>query len=144
MDRPGKLKREEGQAFVELVLVANILLLVVLAIFQFGSLYSQRIQMTDAARAAARKAATYGGTDANDNTLRDAAQAAGLASAKVSTNNPTSMTVAWKVQNNSWVAGNQVTATVSVPGSVDVLGFVVWSGQITGSTTMRIEKRGVS
>jgi hypothetical protein len=54
------------------------------------------------------------------------------------------MTVAWKVQNNSWVAGNQVTATVSVPGSVDVLGFVVWSGQITGSTTMRIEKRGVS
>jgi Flp pilus assembly protein TadG len=144
MDRPGKLKREEGQAFVELVLVANILLLVVLAIFQFGSLYSQRIQMTDAARAAARKAATYGGTDTNDNTLRDAATAAGLASAKVSTNNPTSMSVSWKVQNNSWVAGNEVTATVSVPGSVDVLGFVVWSGQITGQTTMRIEKRGVS
>ena len=59
-----------------------------LGIFQFGHVYSQKINVTDAARAAARKAATYGGTDTNDPTLRDTAEAAGLASAKVSSSAP--------------------------------------------------------
>jgi Flp pilus assembly protein TadG len=143
MDRRGRPKREEGQAFVELVLVANILLLVVLAIFQFGAVYSDKIEMTDAARAAARKAATYGASATNDTTLRDAAQAAGVASAKVSST-AADMAVTWKIQGNSWVAGNEVTATASVPGEVNVLGVVVWSGQVSSSTTMRIEKRGVA
>src|SRR3954466_947216 len=110
---------EEGQALVELVLVANVLLLVVFAIFQFGLVFSHKIAVTDAARAAARKAATYGGTDVNDLTLRDAAEAAGLASAK-SSSAASGMTVTWDVEGKQWIAGHSVKATVSVPGDIKI------------------------
>jgi Flp pilus assembly protein TadG len=143
MGRHGRLQHEGGQAFVEFVLVANILCMVVLGIFQFGKVYSQKINVTDAARAAARKAATYGGSDVNDPTLRDAAEAAGLASAKVSTS-AANMTLTWKLQNNAWIAGYEVAAKVCVPGKVAILDVVAWSGPVCSTVTMRIEKRGVS
>jgi Flp pilus assembly protein TadG len=143
MGRRGRLQHEGGQAFVEFVLVANILCMVVLGIFQFGHVYSQKIEVTDAARAAARKAATYGGSDTNDPTLRDAAEAAGLASAKVSSS-AANMTLTWKLQNNAWIAGYDVKATACVPGKVEIFDIVAWSGAVCSSVTMRIEKRGVT
>jgi Flp pilus assembly protein TadG len=143
MSRRRRPHEEQGQAFVEFVLVANVLLLVVFAIFQFGVVFSQYIGVTDAARAAARKAATYGGDVSNNTTYRDAALAQGLASAKASMSDP-NMTVNWSVPNNTWIAGNSVTATVTVPADVSVLGFKVWSDHLTSSTTMRIEKRAQS
>jgi Flp pilus assembly protein TadG len=142
MGRPGQTG-EKGQAFVELVLVANVLLLVVLGIFQFGVVFSHKIQITDAARAAARKAATYGGTDVNDGTLRDAAEAAGAASAAASTE-ASGMTVSWQLSTAGWVSGSDVTATTSIPAEINILGVSVWSGNLTSSATMRIEKRGVT
>jgi Flp pilus assembly protein TadG len=138
----GRYRQEEGQALVELVLVANVLLLVVFAIFQYGAIFSHKIAMTDAARAAVRKAATYGGTDTNDNTLRDAAYAAGVASAKTSSS-ASNMSIVWTIEGGQWVSGRALTACVSVPGKVTVIGFGIWSGSVKSCSTMRIEKRGI-
>ena len=144
MSRHGRLRQEKGQAFVEFALVANLLALVVLGIFQFGHAMSQKIQATDAARAAARKAATYGGTTTSDVTLRDAAEAAGLASANVSSNFAAGMTLTWKLQNNAWIAGNQVSATVCMPAAVKIFAFVIWNGPVCSTVYMRIETRGIT
>ncbi len=115
-----------------------------LGIFQFGHALSQKIQATDAARAAARKAATYGGTTTSDLALRDAAEAAGLASANVSTNYAAGMTVTWKLQNNAWIAGNQVSAKVCMPAAVKIFDVVIWNGPVCSTVYMRIETRGMT
>ena len=60
-------KREEGQALVELALAMPILLLLLTAILQFGSVYNQYEALTDAARTGARALAiAYAGTDPCD------------------------------------------------------------------------------
>ena len=52
-----RLKSERGQTFTELALVLPILLVLVLAIAQFGVAFNNYLTLTDAARAAARKGA---------------------------------------------------------------------------------------
>src|SRR5213592_3712241 len=52
-----KLKDERGQTMTELALVLPILVVLVLAIAQFGVAFNNYVTLTDAARAAARKGA---------------------------------------------------------------------------------------
>jgi Flp pilus assembly protein TadG len=52
-----KLKKERGQTMVELALVLPILVVLVLAIAQFGVAFNNYVTLTDAARAAARTGA---------------------------------------------------------------------------------------
>ena len=51
-----KRREERGQAMVEFTLIATVLATLLLAVFQFGVAFSNYINVTDAARAAARKA----------------------------------------------------------------------------------------
>ena len=52
-----RLRRDDGQAFVEFAIVLLPLMLVVFAIAQFGVLFRDYITITDAARVGARAAA---------------------------------------------------------------------------------------
>ena len=54
---PRIARDERGQAMVEFAFVVPILLVVVLAVIQFGITYNNYVTLTDAARAGARKAA---------------------------------------------------------------------------------------
>jgi Flp pilus assembly protein TadG len=49
-----RLRREDGQSMVEFALVAPLLLLILTAILQFGSMYFKEITLTDAVRTGAR------------------------------------------------------------------------------------------
>jgi Flp pilus assembly protein TadG len=55
--RANSAPRERGQALVELALVAPILVLILVAIFQFGYVLETQIGLTNALREAARRAA---------------------------------------------------------------------------------------
>jgi Flp pilus assembly protein TadG len=149
----GRRPREEGQALVELVLVGNLLAVLMLAIFQFGIAFSHYIDVTDAARAGARKAATSGALAVLDAARQTTATTAGQASAYNSLGcspPPAScwangMLVTWKFGNETgtsgWIAGNSVTATVSVPLTISILGVSLPSpSTLQSSATMRIEK----
>ena len=54
---PRHLKRQDGQAVVEFVVILPVLLLVLMAIYQFGQVFVNYMDVTSAAREGARKAA---------------------------------------------------------------------------------------
>ena len=72
-----KRREERGQAMVEFTLIATVLATLLLAVFQFGVAFSNYINVTDAARAAARKASTYGASSTYNATTEATSRVAG-------------------------------------------------------------------
>jgi Flp pilus assembly protein TadG len=123
---------ERGQAMVEFAIIVPILLVVLLGIMQLGVVYNNWVTLTDAARAGARKGAVCrNGCSPNATTATTTAvknSAANLNQSKLS------VTV-----TSSWTQGSDVTVSASYPWSVNIMGIVVASGQMTATTTERVE-----
>jgi Flp pilus assembly protein TadG len=115
---------------VEFALVLPVLMLLILGIIQFGIVFNNWIQVTDAAREGARKAAV-------SRTATDPTGAA-TSAAKSSAPGLDQSTMGVSV-SSSWNQGSNVTVTVTYPWSVSILGYVVKSGTLSASTTMRVE-----
>ena len=124
--------RSRGQALVEFVLVLPPLLLVLLGIIQFGLVFADWIQVTNATRDGARKAAVSrynaSGVSAVTTTAKNSTWSL----------NKSAMTVTVSPAQ-PWTAGQTVTVTVKYPFSINILGVVVKSGNLTSSETARIE-----
>jgi Flp pilus assembly protein TadG len=138
---------ERGQAMVEFTLIATVLATLLLAVFQFGVAFSDYISVADAARAAARKAATQGATATYDPVLTASSRALAINSAEGSSGN-TCAGANWcttvKALNNNdanWVAGQPVIATETAPYSISIFGLQVASGTLSHTVTMRIENK---
>jgi Flp pilus assembly protein TadG len=117
---------------VEFALVAPVLLMLLLGILQFGLLFNNWIEVTNAARDGARK----GAVSRTSNTgVADAIAAARASAGSLNVSNM-SITVS---PSQPWVAGQDIVIQVSYPGSVSILGIVVWSGRITSKSTVRME-----
>jgi Flp pilus assembly protein TadG len=131
---------------VEFALIAPIIGLLLLACFQFGVAFNDYISVTDAARAAARRASIDGApattyTDATADAVDSSQVATGHTCAADNwcttiTTNPAAPA--------GWAAGNAVTATVTAPYAIKILGFSVISGTLSHSVTMRIQNVQVS
>ncbi|MCD4713999.1 MAG: pilus assembly protein [Clostridiales bacterium] len=57
------LKKDDGQAMVELALILPVLLLIIMGIFEFGFMFNNYLTLNNVSREAARYA-SLGGTDA--------------------------------------------------------------------------------
>jgi Flp pilus assembly protein TadG len=57
------LKKDDGQAMVELALILPVLLLIIMGIFEFGFMFNNYLTLSNVSREAARYA-SLGGTDA--------------------------------------------------------------------------------
>ena len=115
---------------VEFALVLPVLMLIVVGIVQFGVLFHDYLTLTDAVRAGARQAAV-----ARELPDRDARIDARLKSAAASIDES-------KLTCNvssSWVQGEDVAVSCTYPYEVNILGLVVKSGELTSSTTERVE-----
>jgi Flp pilus assembly protein TadG len=126
------LRREDGQAAAEMALVLPILTALVLAIVQFGIAFNNYLTITDAARIGARKAAVarFSGDDgaAAVQAAKDAAAGLNIASLGVT------------VSSSNWnVPGSDVTATVTYPYSINILGWTVTSGNLSSTTKESLE-----
>jgi Flp pilus assembly protein TadG len=115
----------------ELALVLPILVVLVLAIAQFGVAFNNYVTLTDAARAAARKGAVS----------REAGQSsdcqnAGYAAGTNLKNPGTDFKVSC---SSSWSIGSDVTATATYPYAISLLGWVVKSGTLTSTMKERVE-----
>ena len=115
----------------EFALVLPVLALLLFAVIQFGIVFNNYVQLTDATRAGARKAAVSRQDPNRDSAVIDAVRrsANDLDSAKLSVPPPSS----------SWDSGSDVTVTATYPYSVSLLGFVVKSGFLSSTTTERVE-----
>ena len=117
---------------VEFTLVLPILLVVLFGIIQFGITFGNYVALTDAVRAGARTAAfSRSSTDSVGDTKARVMDASGdLDASKVvpTVNTPL-----------GWAHGEDVTVTATYPYSISLLGIVVASGNLTSSTTERIE-----
>jgi Flp pilus assembly protein TadG len=127
-----KLRNERGQTMTELALVLPILVVLVLAIAQFGVAFNNYVTLTDAARAAARKGAVS--REASDPS--GDCQNAGYAAGGNLKNPGTDFVVNC---SSSWSIGSDVTVTATYPYSISLLGFVVASGNLNTTMKERVE-----
>jgi Flp pilus assembly protein TadG len=130
--------RQDGQAVVEFVVILPVLLLVLLAIYQFGQVFVNYMDVTSAAREGARKAAVSraaGTCSVVDGLAVTAAKGAG---SDLNLSNLV-VTVNRTCTNNTYAQSSDVTVTAKYPYSINIMGVVVASGTLTSATTMRVE-----
>lgn len=125
---------DQGQAVVEFAVILPVLLLILFAILQFGVVFNNYIQVTAAAREGARKAAVSRslGTSSAENAATTAAKnaAPGLNQSNITVSFPNSPTFS---------QGSDVSVQVTYPYSISIIGLVVASGNLSSTTTMRVE-----
>ncbi len=126
---------DDGQAAVEFAIVVPALIALLLGILQCGIAFSHYLTVTDAARAGGRKAALLrvGNLTTSDVTaaVRQAAPDLNSGQLGVSVSDPSDPTLQH--------AGSTVQVTVTYPYSINVLGWVVSSGNLTSTMAERLE-----
>ena len=115
----------------EFALVLPILILLLFGVIQFGITFNNYLMLTDAVRAGARKgtvarhmADPVGAVEQQVRAAGTDLEAGDLDITVVST----------------WQQGSDVTVSASYPYSINLLGLVVKSGELTSSTTERVEQ----
>jgi len=130
MTRRSRAHNEKGQTMVEFILVLPVLLIVLFGIFQFGITFKNYISLTDAVRAGARTAAVsrYSASRVADTKARvkTASDLSGMADSDVDV-------------QSTWAHGDDVVVTAKYPYRISLLGVVLASGDLTSSTTERVE-----
>jgi Flp pilus assembly protein TadG len=143
MRRVRLLAREEGQAFVEFALVLPILVALLLGIVQFGIIFNNYETMTDAARVGARQGGATGrfiGDNGASAVTAARAAATNLSQAKLGVAVSSCAPGTYPCATQDWTTpGNEVTMKLTYPYSINILGVVVASGNITTVTKERLE-----
>jgi Flp pilus assembly protein TadG len=133
------VRDERGQTAVEFALIAPLLIILLLAIIQFGIAFHNYVTITDAARAGARQAivARFGGSgnfNVATQTVKDAASS--LDQKQLA--KPGAIQI---ISAGGMVAGSQVTVTVNYPYKIDIplIGLTVSSGTLTAVAKEELE-----
>jgi Flp pilus assembly protein TadG len=123
-------KRQQGQTMTEFALVLPLLALLLFGVIQFGIVFHQYVTLTDATRVGARQGAVGRNLSNPAATVvnRVRTSAADLDQGKLG------VTV-----NSTWEQGTDVSVTATYPYDISLLGVVVKSGNLTSTTTERVE-----
>ena len=114
----------------EFALVLPILAFLLFAVIQFGIVFNNYITLTDATRAGASKAAV---------SRRESDPVATcIAAIRTSASNLTQSDLKPDCQS-SWAPGEDVVVTAKYPYSISLLGLFSKSGDLTSTTTERVE-----
>jgi Flp pilus assembly protein TadG len=129
-----RLKRQDGQAFVEFVIVLPILVMLVLGICQFGLAFYNYLSITDATRVGARAAAVKRTDPAGP---CDAAKTAIESTVSATQWSKVSASFACETPEGT-EAGDPIAIAVDYPYAIGLPGFSA-SGDLTASATERLE-----
>src|SRR5262245_53057134 len=124
------LRNEQGQSMTEFALVLPILALLLFGIIQFGIVFNNYVQLTDATRAGARKAAV----SRHSNDPRGDCRSAVIQSV-----GPNMRPDLQTDCTSTWEPGSDVTVTATYPYSISLLGLFSKSGRLSSTTTERVE-----
>jgi Flp pilus assembly protein TadG len=127
------LKAERGQALVEFAFALPILAVLLLGVIQLGTVFNNYETITDAARAGSRQAILLRISGGSPTVAAQAARdaASGL--------DPDKLNVSVQATPDWASSGNDVSVTVTYPYSIDLLGWVVQSGNLSSTMTERLE-----
>ena len=126
------VRGERGQTAVEFAFVLPILCVLLLGVVQFGIIFNHYETLTDATRVGARKAVVsrLGGGSVEEAKLAVKNAAGSLDTSKLNIS----------VTSPDWTkSGSNVVVTATYPYSINLLGWVVASGNLTSSITERLE-----
>jgi Flp pilus assembly protein TadG len=126
------IKNEQGQTMTEFAFVLPILLVMLFGIIQFGIIFNNYVALTDAARAASRK----GAVSRNASDPKGDCEATGYA-AGANLDQPHVKFIL--TCDSTWAIGSDVTVTAQYPYDVNLLGWVVASGQLNTTMKERVE-----
>jgi Flp pilus assembly protein TadG len=134
-------RREDGQAVVEFALVLPLLLLILLGIVQFGSVFRDYIALTDATRVGARQASVSRSIQPPSSRVPIIIARTHKAGVNL---DPAKMTVTVEPVmvdgvTPGWEASGDVTVRATYPFKVRLLGLVVFDGTLKSRTTERVE-----
>jgi Flp pilus assembly protein TadG len=135
-----KRRAEEGQGLVEFALVLPILLLFILGIVQFGSVFRDYIALTDAVRVGGRQASVA--TSIQPDTARIPAVIDRVEKAAVNLDKTKMViTVEPTMLNGSpgWESSGDVTVRATYPFKINLFGQVFFTGTLKSRTTERQE-----
>jgi Flp pilus assembly protein TadG len=127
-----KTKREQGQALTEFALILPLLVVLLFGIIQFGIAFNNYVTLTDAVRAGARQGAVGRhlgpglAASATEERVREAASGLDEDELIVTVNSP-------------FTHGSDVTVTATYPYTISLFGLPVWDGDLTSTTTERVE-----
>jgi Flp pilus assembly protein TadG len=116
----------------EFALVLPLLALLLFGVIQFGIVFHHYVTLTDAVRAGARQAAVSRSESNPEDVVEDRVR--GSAASLDQTDLDVDVDA-----DSGWVQGEDVTVTATYPYDISLLGIVVKSGDLTSSTTERIE-----
>jgi Flp pilus assembly protein TadG len=125
-----EIRSEQGQALTEFALALPILALLLFAVIQFGIAFNNYVTLTDATRAGARKAAVGRQLPNPANACQSAVRTS------ASDLNQPDLTASC---TSTWQMGADVTVNAKYPYKISLLGLVVKSGQLSSTTTERVE-----
>jgi len=128
-------KNQDGQSATEFALVLPILAFLLFAVIQFGIVFNNWVQLTDATRAGARKAAVARRLPNPKTACEDAVRASAT---NLKPSNGLTATCT-DVTNNPWQPGDDVTVTATYPYSISLFGIISKSGRLSSTTTERVE-----
>ena len=130
MTRRIHIGNQRGQTMTEFALVMPILLFLLLGIIQFGIVFNNWVQLTDATRAGARKGAV-------SRHLPNPQGACTTAVRSSATNlKSTDLTATC---TSTWQPGADVTVNATYPYSISLFGIISKSGRLSSTTTERVE-----
>ena len=126
-------KNQDGQSATEFALVLPILAFLLFAVIQFGIVFNNWVQLTDATRAGARKGAVSRHLP-NPSSACTAAVRASATNLKSS-----DLLATCTATHNPWQPGDDVTVTATYPYSISLFGIISKSGRLSSTTTERVE-----
>lgn len=129
------LTADDGQAAVEFAIVVPAILALLLGILQCGIAFSHYVTVTDAARAAARKAVLIRQEGLSTSAINAAADAA----APDLNASQLHVAVSDATDPSFQQGGSTVQVTVTYPYSINVLGWVISSGNLSSTMSERLE-----
>jgi Flp pilus assembly protein TadG len=129
------LKNQDGQSVTEFALVLPIMAFLLFAVIQFGIVFNNWVQLTDATRAGARKGAVS--RRLGPGQAKAACEGAVFASA---TNLKQSNGLTANCSTLAgWQPGDELTVTATYPYSISLFGVIRKSGTLSSTTKERVE-----
>ena len=127
-------KNQDGQSVTEFALVLPILAFLLFAVIQFGIVFNNWVQLTDATRAGARKGAVSRHLPNPKAACEDAVRASAT-NLKPSNG----LTATCSTSPGNWQPGDEITVNATYPYSISLFGIISKSGRLSSTTTERVE-----
>jgi Flp pilus assembly protein TadG len=127
-------QNEKGQTMAEFALVLPVLVMLLLGVVQFGIVFNNYLAVTDAVRAGSRTASVARHLPPGDRESTVIEKVEGAAPDL--DEDKLDVTVS---PSDDWEPGSSVTVSASYPYEINLLGIGLKEGEVTSTTTERVE-----